>query len=238
MHQYRGGFLIVFKGLPIRDGALQCAATDLNPDHFIMIDLYTWGTPNGRKVSILLEELGLAYQVHPVNIGAGDQFSDTFKAINPNSKIPALVDHDGAEPVTVFESGAILIYLAEKHGQFLPVAGTARYAVLQWLMFQMGGFGPMLGQTHHFLRYAPEPVPYAIERYTKEAARLYAVLDQQLSAHEYVAGAYSIADMALYPWASRHEWQRIELADYPHVLRWYQQLSARPAVQRGMLVPA
>ncbi len=201
-----------------------------------MIELYTWGTPNGRKVSILLEELGLPYTVHPINIGTGDQFAPAFKAISPNSKIPAIVDRDG--DVTLFESGAILFYLAEKHGRFLPAEGQDRYRVLQWLMFQMGGFGPMLGQAHHFLRFAPEPVPYAIERYSKEAARLYAVLDGELAGRDYIADEYSIADISLYPWAARHEWQRIELADYPNVCRWFDRLSARPAVQRGMTVPA
>ncbi|SMF02924.1 glutathione S-transferase N-terminal domain-containing protein [Pseudogulbenkiania subflava] len=204
-----------------------------------MITLYTWGTPNGRKVSILLEELGLGYRVEPVDIGQGDQFSPAFLAVNPNGKIPAIVDSDGPEggPITVFESGAIMIYLAEKHGRFLPPSGFARYQALQWLMFQMGGFGPMLGQTHHFLRYAPEKVPYAMERYHKETQRLYGVLDARLAETPYVAGDYSIADMALYPWAARHEWHDIDLAAYPHVERWYREIGARPAVVRGMAVP-
>ena len=202
-----------------------------------MLDLYTWRTPNGRKVSIMLEELGVPYQVHTINIGAGEQFSPDFVAINPNSKIPALVDRTGTQPVTLFESGAILVYLAEKYQQFLPASGPARYTVLQSLMFQMGSIGPILGQVHHFLRFAPEPIPYAIQRYGTEANRLYGVLNQVLATSEYIAGEYSIADMALFPWISRHDWQQIELADYEHVARWYEQLQARPAVQRGMAVP-
>ncbi|WP_018152608.1 glutathione S-transferase N-terminal domain-containing protein [Leeia oryzae] len=202
-----------------------------------MMDLYTWRTPNGRKVSIMLEELGVPYQVHTINIGAGEQFAPAFVAINPNSKIPVLVDRSAAEPVTICESGAILVYLAEKYQQFLPVSGPARYAVLQWMMFQMGSIGPILGQVHHFLRFAPEPVPYAIHRYGTEANRLYAVLNQVLSQSEYIAGDYSIADMALFPWISRHDWQQIELADYEHVARWYEQVQVRPAVMRGMAVP-
>ena len=205
-----------------------------------MITLYTWGTPNGRKVSILLEELGLDYQVEPIDIGQGDQFSPAFLEVNPNGKIPAIVDSEGPEggPITVFESGAIMIYLAEKHGRFLPSAGLARYQALQWLMFQMGGFGPMLGQTHHFLRYAPEKVPYAMERYHKETQRLYGVLDARLAETPFVAGDYSIADMALYPWAARHEWHDTDLAAYPHVERWYHEIGTRPAVVRGMQVPS
>lgn len=166
-----------------------------------MLTLYTWGTPNGRKLSILLAELGLEHHVQPINILTGEQNTPAFRAINPNGKIPALVDSDGpdGQPISVFESAAIMIYLAEKHQRFLPASGAERYAVLQWLMFQMGGFGPMLGQAHHFLRFAPEPVPYAIERYRNEARRLYTVLDNQLAGRDYVAGDYSIADMALYP---------------------------------------
>nr|WP_294864113.1 glutathione S-transferase N-terminal domain-containing protein [uncultured Pseudogulbenkiania sp.] len=204
-----------------------------------MITLYTWGTPNGRKVSILLEELGLGYRVEPIDIGQGDQFAPAFLAVNPNGKIPAIVDSNGpgGGPITVFESGAIMIYLAEKHGRFLPASGFARYQALQWLMFQMGGFGPMLGQTHHFLRYAPEKVPYAMERYHKETQRLYGVLDARLAETPYVAGDYSIADMALYPWAARHEWHDTDLSAYPHVERWYHEIGARPAVIRGMAVP-
>lgn len=205
-----------------------------------MIDLYTWSTPNGRKVSIMLEELGLAYNAHPINIGKDDQFTPGFVAINPNSKIPAIVDPQGpdGEPLSIMESGAILIYLAEKAGQLLPEAPRSRSVALQWLMFQMGGVGPMFGQVHHFLRAAKEPVPYAIERYTKETRRLYGVLDQRLQDREYLADEYSIADIATYPWVARYEWHKTRLEDYPHVKRWYDALSARPAVQRGMKVPA
>ena len=204
-----------------------------------MIDLYTWGTPNGRKVSILLEELGLPYRVHAIDITKGDQFGPDFVAINPNSKIPAIIDQDGPDglPLTVFESGAILIYLAEKTGRFLPTEPRGRAAVLEWLMFQMGGIGPMFGQTHHFRRFAPEQVPYAIERYSKETRRLYGVLDARLAAAEYVAGEYSIADMAIYPWTMRWEWQGVDLAELPHVSRWMAVLAERPAVAKGMAVP-
>lgn len=205
-----------------------------------MIDLYTWGTPNGKKVSIALEELGLAYRVIPVDIHSNQQFAPDFLKISPNNKIPAIVDHDGpgGAPLALFESGAILTYLAEKCGQLLAATGAERYQTLQWLMFQMGGFGPMLGQAHHFLRYAPEPVPYAQKRYHDETLRLYGVLDRQLAAQRYVAGEhYSIADIAIYPWAARHEWHHVDLADFPNVARWYAELGARPAVQRGMAVP-
>jgi len=204
-----------------------------------MIDFYTWTTPNGRKVSILLEELGLAYQVHPIDISKGDQFTPEFVAVNPNSKIPAIVDSDGPDgkPIAIFESGAILIWLAERAGRFMGAGARGRIETLEWLMFQMAGVGPMFGQTHHFRRFAPEPVPYAIERYTKETARLYGVLDKRLGAAEYLAGEYSIADMATYPWVSRHEWQGVKLDDFAHVKRWYGAISARPAVQRGMAVP-
>ena len=205
-----------------------------------MIDLYTWGTPNGRKVSILLEELGQPYKVHPIDIGKGDQFKPEFVAINPNSKIPAIVDHDGPEgnPFTMFESGAILLYLAEKHDRFLPKTTIARYEVLQWLMFQMGGIGPMFGQTHHFLRSAPQPVDYAIHRYRTETRRLYGVLDKHLSVNEWLGAEYSVADIATYPWVARHEWHKVELADFPAVKRWFDVIGARPPVQRGMLVPS
>ena len=204
-----------------------------------MIDLYTWSTPNGRKVSIMLEEVGLPYQVRPIDITKGEQFSPDYVAINPNSKIPAIVDPygPGGGPITLFESGAILVYLAEKTSRFLPSEPRGRYEVLQWLMFQMGGIGPMFGQTHHFRRFAPEPVPYAIERYTKETTRLYGVLESRLAQAEYVAGAYSIADMAIWPWTVRHDWQDIDLADFPNVRRWSESIAARPAVQRGMAVP-
>jgi len=205
-----------------------------------MIDLYTWSTPNGRKVSIMLEEAGLAYRVHKIDISKGDQFKPEFVAINPNSKIPAIVDDDGpgGEPLTLFESGALLIYLAEKTGKFLPKDPAARYGVLEWLMFQMGGVGPIFGQVHHFLRAAPEPVAYAIERYGKETRRLYGVLEGRLGKAEYLAGDYSIADIATYPWVARHEWHKVALGDFPNVERWYQVIGARPAVARGMAVPA
>ncbi|MDQ5877759.1 MAG: GSH-dependent disulfide-bond oxidoreductase [Pseudomonadota bacterium] len=201
-----------------------------------MITLYTWGTPNGRKVSIMLEECGLPYAVRPIDITQGAQFDPAFVAINPNSKIPAIVDDDG--PMTVFESGAILVYLAEKTGCFLPPAGPQRYAVLQWLMFQMGGIGPIFGQTHHFLRFAPEKVPYAIDRYSKETRRLYGVLDKHLGAAEHLAGDYSIADMATFPWIARHEWQGVDLGDFTNVRRWFDAVGSRSAVKRGMEVPA
>ena len=205
-----------------------------------MIDLYTWSTPNGRKISIMLEELGLPYTVHAINIGAGEQFGREFVTINPNSKIPAIVDSDGpdGQPISLMESGAILIYLAEKSGRLLPGAPRARLAALQWLMFQMGGVGPMFGQVHHFLRAAKEPVPYAIERYSNETRRLYAVLDERLKAHDYLAEEYSIADIATYPWTARYEWHKTRLEAFPHVKRWFDAISARPAVQRGMRVPA
>jgi GST-like protein len=201
-----------------------------------LITLYTWGTPNGRKVSIMLEECGLPYVVKAIDITRDEQFAPAFIQINPNSKIPAIVDDEGT--LTVFESGAILVYLAEKTGCFLPPAGPERYAVLQWLMFQMGGVGPMFGQTHHFLRFAPEPVPYAIARYSKETRRLYGVLDRQLADAEYLAGEYSIADMATFPWVARHEWQGVDLAHFPNVGRWFEAVGGRSAVQRGMAVPS
>lgn len=206
-----------------------------------MIDLYYWTTPNGHKVSIFLEEAGLDYRIVPVHIGKGEQFAPEFLKIAPNNRIPAIVDHapaDGGEPIALFESGAILEYLADKSGQFLPRETRARFTVLQWLYWQVGGVGPMAGQNHHFVRYAPEPIPYAIDRYVKETARLYGVLDRQLAGRDYVAGDYSIADMAIYPWVSRHEWQGIDLADYPQVARWAALVGERPAVRRGMEVPA
>ena len=204
-----------------------------------MIDLYTWTTPNGRKVSIMLEELGLPYGVHPVNIGKGDQFAPEYLKINPNGKIPSIVDPQGPDgkPIAMMESGAILIYLARKTGKLFPQVERAQYDVLQWLMFQMGGVGPMFGQTHHFLRAAKEPVPYAIERYMAETRRLYGVLNDRLKVHDYLAGAYSIADIATYPWVARHEWHKTDLNDFAHVKRWFDAISARPAVQRGMKVP-
>jgi len=205
-----------------------------------MIDLYTWTTTNGRKVSIMLEELGLPYGVHPVNIGKGDQFAPDYLKINPNGKIPSIVDPQGPDgkPIAMMESGAILIYLARKTGKLFPQAERAQYEVLQWLMFQMGGVGPMFGQTHHFLRAAKEPVPYAIERYMAETRRLYGVLNDRLKVHDYLAGAYSIADIATYPWVARHEWHKTDLNDFPHVRRWFDAISARPAVQKGMKVPS
>lgn len=205
-----------------------------------LIDLYTWSTPNGRKVSIMLEELALAYNVHPIDIGKGDQFGADFVAISPNSKIPAIVDSEGPQgkPYPLFESGAILLYLADKTGQFLPQKKAERFEAIQWLMFQMGGVGPMFGQVHHFLRAAPEPVPYAIERYGKETRRLYAVLNAHLASRDWLAAEYSVADMATYPWVARYEWHKVDLADFPNVKRWFDVISARPAVQRGMKVPA
>lgn len=201
-----------------------------------MIDLYYWTTPNGHKVSILLEETGLEYSVRPVHIGKGEQFAPEFLKIAPNNRIPAIVDHapaDGGEPIALFESGAILEYLADKSGQFLPSETRARFEVLQWLYWQMGGVGPMAGQNHHFVRYAPEPIPYAIERYVKETARLYGVLDRQLAGRDYVAGDYSIADMAIYPWAKLWEMQRQRLEDFPNMAAWLERIGARPAVQRA-----
>jgi GST-like protein len=205
-----------------------------------MIDLYTWPTPNGFKVSIMLEETGLPYTVIPVDINVGDQFQPEFLKISPNNKIPAIVDRDGLDgkPYPVFESGAILLYLAEKTGRFLPKPMAERYRVVQWLMFQMGGIGPMLGQAHHFRKYAPEPIPYAIERYTNEAARLYGVLDTRLGNSEYLAGDYSIADMAVFPWLRPHKNQGQNLDDFPNLKRWFEAIAARPAVERGLAVLA
>jgi GST-like protein len=204
-----------------------------------MIDLYTWTTPNGRKISIMLEELGLPYSVHPVNIGKGDQFKPEYLKINPNGKIPSIGDPEGPDgkPIAMMESGAILIYLADKTGRLLAKSGRARYAALEWLMFQMGGVGPIFGQVHHYLRAAKEPVPYAIERYGKETRRLYGVLNDYLKDHVYLADEYSIADIATYPWIARYEWHKTDLNDFPHVKRWFDAISARPAVQRGMNVP-
>jgi GSH-dependent disulfide-bond oxidoreductase len=201
-----------------------------------MIDFYTWSTPNGRKVAIMLEECGLAYKTHKIDIGKGEQFAPAFLAVNPNGKIPAIVDHAAADgkPLAVFESGAILIYLAEKTGKFLPTAPRARAEVLQWLMFQMGGVGPMFGQAHHFIRFAPEKVPYGIERYSKETRRLYGVMDKRLGESVHLAGAeYSIADMATFPWVARHTYHEVDLADFPNVKRWHDAIAARPAVVKG-----
>jgi GSH-dependent disulfide-bond oxidoreductase len=204
-----------------------------------MIDLYFWTTPNGYKVTILLEELGWPYDVIPVHIGKGEQFRSEFLKISPNNKIPALIDHDGpdGQPIAIFESGAIMMYLAEKSGwRFMPADVRRRYDVVQWLMFQMGSVGPMLGQAHHFRRYAPEPLSYAIDRYTNEARRIYGVIDRRLSAAPYLAGEYSIADMATYPWLRPHKWQGQDLAEFPNLSRWYADLRGRPAVQRGLAV--
>ena len=207
-----------------------------------MIDLYTWGTPNGKKASVMLEEVGLAYTVHPINIMEDEQFAPDLLKISPNNKIPAIVDADGpgGEPIALFESGAILIYLAEKcqREDLLPSSGEARYKVLQWLMFQMGGVGPMFGQAHHFLQFAKEDVPYAKTRYSDEARRLYKVMNTQLADHDYLAGdVFSIADIATYPWVDRHPIQRVDLQDFPHVKRWRDTLSRRESVEAGMNVP-
>ena len=203
------------------------------------LDLYYWPTPNGWKISIMLEECGLPYNFIPVNIGKGEQFAPAFLAISPNNRMPAMVDHSpagGSAPVAVFESGTILQYLAEKTGRFLPTDLRSRYQVLQWLMWQMGGLGPMAGQNGHFLLYAPEKIPYAIDRYSKEVDRLYGVLDKQLGATKaYVAGSdYSIADIAIFPWVRTHKAQQVDLDKFPHVQRWYNALFARPAVKRGL----
>ena len=206
-----------------------------------MIDLYTWGTPNGKKVSVMLEELSLPYTVHTVNIMNNEQFEPAFLAISPNNKIPAIVDSEGpnGESISVFETGAILFYLAEKTGKLLPSDPAKRTEVMQWLMWQMGGFGPMLGQAHHFRRFAPDKIEYAVDRYTNEAKRLYGVLAKLLSDREYMAGdELTIAEIATYPWASRWEWQGIDWGAYPNAKRWYDSLSARPAFQKGMAVPA
>ncbi len=206
-----------------------------------MIDLYSWPTPNGHKVHILLEELGLPYRVHGVNIGTGEQFKPEFLRISPNNKIPALVDLDGpgGTAITLFESGAMLIYLAEKTGRFLPASGAARYTTLQWLMWQMGGLGPMLGQAHHFRIYAPEKIDYAVSRYTREAQRLYGVMDARLANCAYLAGDdYTIADMAAFPWCRSAGNQGVDWADFPHAKRWFDAIAARPAVQRGVAVLA
>lgn len=201
-----------------------------------MIDLYAWPTPNGFKVSIFLEETDTPYRVIPINIREGDQFKPDFLKISPNNKMPAIVDTEGpdGQPYPLFESGAILMYLAEKTGRFMPADTAERYRVIEWLMFQMGGIGPMLGQTHHFRQYAPEKIPYAIDRYTNEAGRLYGVLDRRLGETEYLAGAYSIADMATFPWLRSYERQGQNLDDFPNVKRWFTAINARPAVQRGL----
>ncbi len=206
-----------------------------------MIEVYSWATPNGHKVHIMLEECGLPYRVHPVDIGAGEQFDADFLAISPNNKIPAIVDPQGpgGKPFSLFESGAILLYLAGKTGKFLPSDVEGKYRALQWLMFQMGGVGPMLGQAHHFRIYAPEKIPYAIDRYTNEAKRLYGVMDRQLARSKYIAGPeYTVADIAIYPWLRSWKNQGISWNDYPHLKGWFDEIDARPAVQRGVQVLA
>lgn len=206
-----------------------------------MIEAYSWATPNGHKIHIMLEELGLEYKAIPIDIGAGDQFTPEFLAISPNNKIPAIIDSDGPDgkPLALFESGAILFYLAEKTGKFLPLDPVGRYTTMQWLMFQMGGVGPMLGQAHHFRIYAPEKIEYAVNRYSNEAKRLYGVMDKQLGVTRYLAGNdYSIADIATFPWTRSWKNQGIELDEFPNVKRWFDEISARPAVIRGVEVLA
>ena len=206
-----------------------------------MIDVYSWATPNGHKVHIMLEECGLAYRAIPVDIGAGDQFKPDFLAISPNNKIPAIIDPAGPDgkPISMFESGAILLYLAAKTGKFLPAGDRARYRVLEWLMFQMGSVGPMLGQTHHFRMYAPEKLEYAVDRYSNEAKRLYGVIDRRLAQSAWLGGdEYSIADIATFPWLRSWERQGIVLAEFPNVQAWFEKIAARPAVQRGVTVLA
>ena len=200
-----------------------------------MIDLYTWTTPNGRKASIALEEMGLPYKAHAIDISKDEQFAPAFLKISPNNRIPAIVDNDNG--MSLFESGAILIYLADKTGKLLPKQGEDRYRVIEWLMWQMGGPGPMLGQVHHFVKYNKGKSAYAEERYSKEAQRLYGVLDRRLEGRDFVAGDYSIADIAIWPWISRFEWQEVDLAKFPNVKRWYTTIAARPAVQRGYKQP-
>ncbi len=204
-----------------------------------MLEVYSWATPNGHKVHIMLEECGLPYRVHAVDIGKGEQFEPEFLRISPNNKIPALVDPQGPDgkPLQLFESGAILLYLAGKTGKFLPESVSAKYEVLQWLMFQMGGVGPMLGQAHHFRLYAPEKIPYAIDRYTNEAKRLYGVMNKRLGQSPYIGGrTYSIADMAVWPWLRSWRNQGVDMADYPHLKGWFDEMDKRPAVQRGVKV--
>ncbi|QZZ21356.1 glutathione S-transferase N-terminal domain-containing protein [Leptothermofonsia sichuanensis E412] len=201
-----------------------------------MIDLYTFTTPNGRKVSIMLEEVELPYTVHVIDITKGDQFTPAFVAINPNSKIPAIIDR--TTDMTIFESGAILIYLAEKTGKLMPLDQKNRFLILEWLMFQMASIGPMFGQLNHFKRFAPEKIPYAIDRYEKETLRLYGVLDSQLAKHEFICGDYSIADIATFPWVAAYEFQGLTLNHHPNLKRWFETIQARPAVQTGMNVPS
>jgi GST-like protein len=199
--------------------------------------VYFWPTGNGKKITIMLEECGLAYNVIPVNINKGDQFKPEFLAISPNNKMPAIIDHEGpGGPLSIFESGAILQYLAEKTGRLLPKDVRGKYDVLAWVYWQVGGLGPMAGQAHHFLRYAPQQIEYAMHRFRSEVARLYAVMDRQLATHEYLAGAYSIADIATWPWVVRYEWQGQDLRDFPNVKRWFEVVGARPAVVKGAAV--
>lgn len=204
-----------------------------------MIDCYTWKTSNGRKVTIMLEEIQIPYKLHPIDIGKDDQFKPDYVKLNPNSKIPTIVDQDGpgGKPFRVIESGAILMYLAEKTGKLMPSETRARYEVIQWVMFQMGGVGPNFGQMHHFNRAAKEKVPYALTRFGTEVKRLYGVLDARLGEGPYLAGDYSIADICTYPWVVRHEWQNVDLNAFPNVKRWYDAISARPAVQKGLELP-
>ncbi len=205
-----------------------------------MIDCYTWKTSNGKKATIMLEECELEYRLHPIDITKDDQFTPEYVKINPNGKIPAIIDHDGpgGKPYTLFESGAILMYLAEKTGKFMPQDMAKRYQVIQWVMFQMGGIGPIFGQVHHFLRAAKEEVPYGIKRYGTEARRLYGVLDAHLEGQDFLANnELSIADFCTVPWVFRHDWQKVDLSEYPNVKRWYDSLMARPALARGMEIP-
>ena len=202
-----------------------------------MYDIYNWPTSNGRKINIMVEEIGVEYKIHPIPIGKDAQFTPEFTALNPNQKIPAIVDQDGpgGKPYTLFESGAILMYMGEKHGQLFPQEMAKRYEVVQWLMFQMGGVGPIFGQTHHFRRAAPEKVPYGIERYTKETRRLWGVMDGRLADNDWLAaGEFTIADIAVFPWTMRYEWQGISLDEFANVKRWYEAVDARPGVQRGI----
>jgi GST-like protein len=206
-----------------------------------MIDVYSWATPNGHKIHIMLEELGLPYRAHGVNIGSGDQFKPEFLRISPNNKIPAIVDSDGPDgkPISMFESGAILLYLAAKTGKFLPKDVRGRYTTLEWLMFQMASVGPMFGQAHHFRMYAPQPIEYAVNRYTNEAKRIYGVIDRRLSDHKYLAGSmYTIADIAVWPWTRSAANQGVEASEFPHFKRWFDEIAARPAVMRGVEVLA
>jgi len=203
-----------------------------------MIDAYSWPTPNGHKIHIMLEETGLPYRVHGVDIGRGDQFEPAFLSISPNNKIPAIVDSEGPDgkPISVFESGAILIYLAEKTRKFMPADPRGRYAVIEWLMFQMGSIGPMFGQANHFRAYAPEKIPYAIDRYTNESNRLYGVMARRLAGRPYIAGDYSIADIAIFPWMRYGDRRGVNVEEYPNVKRWFDSIDARPAVKRGLEV--